>query len=392
MTSCFENDPASRPSFTELLKSVEKLPVGIFTSWYPNQSSLFYLHFPSSEVSIDDPIGCSFWMKYFPSSSSVSWESFLKSFLIHMKILGTSLLCSCFARGLNSCCISGEKDPLERWISENIEFTLALKVSVHLNLSPILLPFDAFKFFIFFSVLFHTHTHIHRPSQLGVPIRTHWRRCLLFHPLSFHFRSLVNNILLKRVIFWRNPRRSPSSNSISFSHSSVLTYSLSLFLSFFLSSRSLSHFSLHHFCPLLTPTTHTPGPISTSKPLRLLQLVSDIVKKKFFHGDVDTPEAIRRLSQQPEGEATRQGVWESARREEEIVRKWEREGKSFSFLKKIRKIWCFLFLFCFSGTYLVRFSTRSPGTYTLSVRVSASEISHIRLQGVGAEACEKVRS
>mmetsp|Transcript_24577 Transcript_24577/g.38321 ORF Transcript_24577/g.38321 Transcript_24577/m.38321 type:complete len:730 (-) Transcript_24577:176-2365(-) len=86
------------------------------------------------------------------------------------------------------------------------------------------------------------------------------------------------------------------------------------------------------------------GPFSRSEGRKFLERVFSVLKQKFFHGDIDTPEAIRRLSHQPE------------------------------------------------GTYLVRFSTRSPGTYTLSVRSSLTEISHYRLPGVGGEACDSMES
>ena len=35
--------------------------------------------------------------------------------------------------------------------------------------------------------------------------------------------------------------------------------------------------------------------------MKFLERVFFVLKQKFFHGDIDTPEAIRRLSHQPEG-------------------------------------------------------------------------------------------
>ena len=43
-----------------------------------------------------------------------------------------------------------------------------------------------------------------------------------------------------------------------------------------------------------------------------------------------------------------------------------------------------------TGTFLVRFSSRSPGNYTLSVRSSENKIAHIRLPGMGGEVCDSV--
>jgi len=86
------------------------------------------------------------------------------------------------------------------------------------------------------------------------------------------------------------------------------------------------------------------GPIDTQDAFLFFRRLSLTVRQRFFHGDVDTPEAIRRLSQHS------------------------------------------------PGTFLVRFSTRSPGTYTLSFRASATEIGHVRLPGLGAEACDKMIS